>query len=217
MRLTLIALLLCSPLAFAQPKSIDKVNGSIRTESGVEYADLETVNGGITVDSGVLARDVSTVNGGIDIRDDAVVESVETVNGGIRIERKVTVRGDVETVNGGIRIDTGSQVGGGLETVNGGMRLVGATVERDLVTVNGSIEVGEGSLVNGGITVNKPSGFGWNWGKSKPPRITIGPNAVVKGELNFEREVELEIHPTAKTGAIRGVTPIRIGAEPVER
>jgi DUF4097 and DUF4098 domain-containing protein YvlB len=213
----LIALLLVAPLAAAEdPKSIDKVNGAIRTEAGVEYADLETVNGSISLATGAVARDVSTVNGGITLDAGAVADSVEAVNGGIGIGEKALVRGRVETVNGGIRVADGAQIAGSVETVNGGIALKGAHVDQDLVTVNGSILVGENSVVGGGITVKKPnrSGWGWGWGsKPKPPRVTIGPNAVVKGALFFEREVELLVDPSAKIGPLKGEAPIRIDAE----
>jgi len=40
----------------------------------------------------------------------------------------------------------------------------------------------------------------------RKPRIIIGPNAVVEGELKFEREVTLYVHETARTGKITGAT-----------
>ena len=36
------------------------------------------------------------------------------------------------------------------------------------------------------------------------PRVVIGPNATVQGELRFEREVELFVHPSAKIGPVVG-------------
>lgn len=212
MKLPLLALLLVSPLALASPPDISKTNGGVRTEANREYRDLESVNGGITVAEGVIARKASTVNGGITIESGAQLESAETVNGGISLGARAAVSRDVETVNGGIRIESGGEVGGNVETVNGGIALKAATVNGDLSTYNGSITVGADSVVHGGITVKKPNktGFNWGWGKQKPPRVTIGENAEVKGTLFFEREVELQIHPTAKVGPIKGETPIRI-------
>jgi hypothetical protein len=67
--------------------------------------------------------------------------------------------------------------------------------------------------VAGGIKVEKPSG--WSWGKQRPPRVVIGPNSVVEGELVFEREVELFVHATATVGKITGATATRYeGASP---
>jgi hypothetical protein len=58
--------------------------------------------------------------------------------------------------------------------------------------------------VRGGIHVEKPHGF--SFGRSRTPRIVIGPNAVVDGELRFDRTVELFVHQTAKIGPVTGAT-----------
>ena len=70
-------------------------------------------------------------------------------------------------------------------------------------TVNGDIQIGDGTEVAGGILVSKAMGWGINWGKPKVPRIVLGANSVVRGELVFEREVELFVHSSAKYGRIR--------------
>ena len=49
--LGLMAAALLPTTLLAAPKSIDKVNGAIRTEAGTEYGSLETVNGSIRVAS----------------------------------------------------------------------------------------------------------------------------------------------------------------------
>lgn len=220
MRLSLLALLLISPVvlagADAGKRDIDKVNGSIRTEAGQQYGDLETVNGSVTVERGVVAESASTVNGSIQIREDASVETAETVNGAISLQRNASALRNVETVNGGISLAAGVQVGGSLETVNGSMKLRQATVERGLRTVNGSLDIGDASVVRGGITVEKPSGW-INWSKSSKPRVIIGENVVVEGDLVFEHEVELFVHPTAKVGRISGVAPVRLDGGELER
>ena len=202
------AILLASPFAAAKGPDIDKVNGSIRTDANAEYGTLETVNGSVDVASGVRADSASTVNGRIDIDDGAVIGAVETVNGSIDLGPTVTVEHDVSTVNGGIGIERGSRIFGKLETVNGEVEMEGTEVDGRIETVNGDITVGADSVVRGGILVEKPQG-NWFWGgnsKQKVPRIVIGPNAVVQGTLDFEREVELFVHSTAKIGAVRGAT-----------
>jgi DUF4097 and DUF4098 domain-containing protein YvlB len=213
--IALIAILLASPALYAKGQDIDKVNGSIRTEAGTEYGDLDTVNGGIMIAGGSLVDRASTVNGGIDVADKATVGSLETVNGGIDIGDAVEVGADVETVNGGIGIERGSRVHGKVETVNGRIELEGAEVDRGLLTVNGDILVGADSIVRGGIKVEKPQGGWFNWSSSKQrlPRIVIGPNATVEGTLEFEREVELFVHASAKVGTIRGATPQKFSGE----
>ena len=180
-------------------RDIDKVNGSITAEAGQFYGDLSTVNGGIDLQRGAKVEDVETVNGGIEAGDEVVARSVSTVNGGIRFGQRAQVDGDVETVNGGIFFDRGSNVRRGVSTVNGGIE-----------TVNGDITVGVGSHVKGGIRVEKPTGnWGLRMGKPKVPRIVIGPNAVVEGNLVFEREVTLHVHQSARIGNVSGATAQR--------
>lgn len=210
-------LLLAAALAIALPAvaqdDISKVNSSIRIEAGKTAGDLGTVNGGIRVGEGASAREVETVNGGIRLSRGAKVETAETVNGGIELEETAIVERGIEAVNGGIELAPGAETGGDVSNVNGGISVRGARVGGRIETVNGSVTVTEGAKVLGGIKVDKPSG--WSWGKSRPPRIVIGPDSEVGGELVFEREVELYVHATAKVGTIRGATPVRYeGANP---
>ena len=152
---------------------------------------IDKVNGSITAQAGQSYGDLSTVNGGIDLQRGAKVEDVETVNGGIFLDRGSNVRRGVSTVNGGIGlVDT--DLGGGIETVNG------------------DITVGVGSHVKGGIHVEKPNGnWGFRMGKQKIPRVVIGPNAVVEGNLVFERDVKLYVHQSARIGNVSGATAQR--------
>lgn len=191
-------------------RDIDKVNGSITAEAGQFYGDLSTVNGGIDLQRGAQVEDVETVNGGIEAGDEVVARSVSTVNGGIRFGQRAQVDGDVETVNGGIFFDRGSNVRRGVSTVNGGIGLVDTDLGGGIETVNGDITVGVGSHVKGGIRVEKPTGnWGLRMGKPKVPRIVIGPNAVVEGNLVFEREVTLHVHQSARIGNVSGATAQR--------
>ena len=191
-------------------RDIDKVNGSITAEARQFYGDLSTVNGGIDLQRGAKVEDVETVNGGIEAGDEVVARSVSTVNGGIRFGQRAQVDGDVETVNGGIFFDRGSNVRRGVSTVNGGIGLVDTDLGGGIETVNGDITVGVGSHVKGGIRVEKPTGnWGLRMGKPKVPRIVIGPNAVVEGNLVFEREVTLHVHQSARIGNVSGATAQR--------
>lgn len=209
MRPTLLALSLALVLSTAQAHDdqghdISHVNGGITAESGHSYGDLDTVNGGISLQKGAIAGGVETVNGGISAEDDVQVESLETVNGGIRAGERLKVARGVETVNGGIHVDFNSHIGGDVSTVNGGITVRQTEVDGKLSTVNGDITVGARSHVHGGIRVEKQHGI--SWGKRRVPRIVIGPNAVVDGELVFEREVELFVHASAKIGKVVGAT-----------
>ena len=191
-------------------RDIEKVNGSITAKAGQFYGDLSTVNGGIDLQRGAKVEDVETVNGGIEAGDEVVARSVSTVNGGIRFGQRAQVDGDVETVNGGIFFDRGSNVRRGVSTVNGGIGLVDTDLGGGIETVNGDITVGVGSHVKGGIRVEKPTGnWGLRMGKPKVPRIVIGPNAVVEGNLVFEREVTLHVHQSARIGNVSGATAQR--------
>ena len=189
---------------------IDKVNGSITAESGQTYGNLETVNGSIRIEDGAHARDAQTVNGGIKAGDAIEAGDLGTVNGGIRIGTRARISGGIETVNGGIFVDRGGSVANGIETVNGAIGIVATELGGGIETVNGDITVGIDSHVRGGIKVSKPTS---NWmpikfGNNRKPRIVIGPNAVVNGDLVFEREVTLYVHTSARIGTVTGATPV---------
>jgi len=203
-RPTLLVLLLTPALAIAG-NSISKVNGSVSADAGEQYDKLSTVNGSVQIERGATVRTADTVNGGISIGDEAVVGEAETVNGKIGLGIGSRVERDATTVNGGIRLEQGSEVSGRVETVNGTIRMEQATVGGGIETVSGSIIIGADSIVRGGITVNKPRGSWFrDWSTQSPPRVEIGANAVVEGDLRFDREVELVVHPSAKIGRITG-------------
>jgi DUF4097 and DUF4098 domain-containing protein YvlB len=214
-----LATVLCAGAAspaYAQ-QDIDKVNGSITAEAGQRYGDLETVNGSIRLEDGATVDEASTVNGAIEGGDNVTARSVETVNGAIRFGRKAKIDGSVETVNGGVFLDRGSVVRDGVSNVNGGIGLVGTVVGGDIETVMADVTVGADSHVKGRIHVEKPNNHGFSWSSRhrEPPRIVIGPNAVVDGPLVFEREVELYVHDTARIGKVTGATARRYsGATP---
>jgi len=204
-----LALLLAAGTAAAQ-QDISKVNGSVLAQAGQQYGDVSTVNGSVTVETGASVEDAETVNGSIRTGDDINADSLSTVNGSIRVGERATLRGGVETVNGSIFVDRASTVGGGVSTVNGAIGLVGVQVGGGIETVSGDVTVGVGSRVAGGLKVNKPNS---NWfpvrvGGNRKPRIIIGPQAVVDGELVFEREVTLYVHETARIGKVTGATAI---------
>ena len=207
--IAIATLALAAGPAFAQV-SIDKVNGSITAESGERYGNLETVNGSIRLEDDAVLESASTVNGSIKGGDSVQARSLETVNGGIRLGERATFARGLETVNGAVFVDSGSTVGGDISTVNGAIGIVDTDLGGDIETVRGDITVGIGSHVKGGIHVEKPNGSGWNLriGKQQPPRIVIGPDAVVEGPLVFEREVKLYVHSSARIGKVTGATAI---------
>src|SRR5688572_4952150 len=187
--------------------SISRINKSISVEDGGKAGDLDTVNGSIRVGESATIQSAETVNGGVRMGRGAHADSIETVNGGVDLAEDTTVARDVEAVNGSIELMRGAEVVGDLENVNGAIDVRAARVGGRISTVSGDIRVVEGARVDGGILVEKPSGwFNWNSSQNRPPRIVIGENAVVGGELRFEREVELHVHQSAKIGKVVGAT-----------
>jgi len=60
--------------------------------------------------------------------------------------------------------------------------------------------------VRGQLRVEEPEG-NWFSRKQRLPRVVIGAGSVVEGELVFEREVELYVHPDARVGKQSGKSP----------
>jgi len=197
--------------ALANGDSIDKVNGSISIDSNQHAGNLTTVNGSIHIEDGGSAQKVSTVNGGITLGMRATVESVETVNGGIELGDGARVSKTVEAVNGSVQLGKGADVAGHVSNVNGRFTLDAAHIGGGLETVGGDIEIGADSHVEGGLIVDKP--HGWSWGKSRNPRIVIGPRAVVTGTLDFRRDVDLFVSDSAKVGAVTGATATKFSGD----
>ncbi len=183
---------------------LDKVNGSVAVQAGAHVGNASTVNGGIDIGHDAVVAGAETVNGGIDLGPHAHANSLETVNGGIQIEAAADVAHTATTVNGELQLAAGSHVGGKLENVNGVISLEHANVDGGIQTTNGDVTIGAGSIVHGGLHVAKSSGF-WNHTSHKP-RIVIGPDAVVDGELVFDREVDLQVASSAKIGKVTGAT-----------
>lgn len=178
------------------------VNGSISVgEGAVIDGSLETVNGSIRVDDNVRLKDAETVNGTIRIGSGASTDDISSVNGSIRLGQNVTVGGEIEVVNGKISLDTGTRVTDGVSNVNGEIVLAGARVGGNLSTVNGDVTVTEGSTLEGDLIVDKPGG--WSNDRRKP-KVIIGPNSKVLGELVLRREVELYLHDSAEVGGVTG-------------
>lgn len=204
-----LTLALAAPPTFAADRDVDKVNGSITVEAGERYGNLETVNGSINIGAGARVADAETVNGGIRVSENVQAGGLSTVNGSIRVAPHVTMNNDVGTVNGSVFVDRGGSIRGDVETVNGAIGLVDTDVSGGIETVNGDVTVGAGSHVMGGLHYEKPGRQWISFGKRKPPRVVIGPNARVDGPLMFEREVVLYVHGTARTGPITGATAVR--------
>jgi hypothetical protein len=196
------------------------VNGSIRVKPGEKRDDVSTVNGSIHIDDNASVAGAHTVNGSISLGEHSSAASLHSVNGSITIGAGATVSDNVSAVNGSLTLRDGADVHSSLDNVNGRIQLQAAHVGGGIKTVSGDIDIGSGSHVEGGILVHKASEgvFGlFHWGKNDMPRIVIGPGAVVEGNLQFEREVELFVSDSATIGAVSGANPVKFsGAKPSE-
>lgn len=187
---------------------LDKINGDVHVASGQSTGDVSTVNGDVRIDANATVDEAETVNGSITLGEHATAASLETVNGGLSLGSGAGVSGDVSTVNGAIELGRGADVAGRVSNVNDDIRLDAAHVGHGLKTVDGDIDIGADSRVEGGILVDKPGGW-FNIGRNRErtPRIVIGPGAVVKGTLEFRRDVELYVSDRAQIGPVKGATP----------
>lgn len=205
----LLVLAALFPASARAAEDIVRTNGAVNTTAGAEYGRLATTNGSVRLADTVTAGPASTTNGSISAGNDVTAERLSTVNGSIRLGERVNVVGDVRTVNGSILIERGGRVGA-VETTNGAIGLVATEVAGDVRLANGDLTIGIGSRVRGGIEVRKP-GTSWMPVRvgQRPPRVVIGPGAVVDGPLVFEREVTLYVHDTARIGPVTGAQPVR--------
>lgn len=185
---------------------LDKVNGSVNVAAGQHVGDTSTVNGGIQIGHDAVVGSAGTVNGSIDLGPHAHANSLETVNGAIQLQDGAQVAQTATSVNGDLQLGNGSRVGGKLSNVNGRITLDHANVGGGIATTNGDVAVGSGSTVHGGLRVQKPGGL-WVSSRNHKPRIVIGANAVIEGPLQFDREVDLLVAPSAKIGPVSGAKP----------
>ena len=213
MRFVTLALALVLPLT-AAAQDIDKINGSVSVSAGEHAGNVHSVNGSVNINDGAVVQDASTVNGAVRLGAKVQANSLHTVNGAIEIGQSSQVRGDVSNTNGSISLNTGAQVNGGLANVNGSIRLDHAHLSGGIETTSGDITIGEGSQVDGNILVHEQ--HGWNM-SSRPPRVVIGPHAIVHGTLEFQREVVFQVSDSAQIGQVKGATPMRFsGSQPLE-
>lgn len=211
-------------------EDIDKVNGSIRIEAGQSVGKLstvngsihvgadcrvgsaETVNGQISLGERTAAGDLETVNGAVELAAGASASHIETVNGTIDIGATARVKGKLGTVNGSITLRQNAQVDGNIESANGRIALQRGAIAGAILAANGDIDIGPDARV-GSIDVAKEKFSFFNWGKSKPPRVVIGPGATVQGTLTFGRDVELLVSERAKIGRVEGAQVHRFQGE----
>jgi len=189
---------------------IRNVNGQVRISENARVGQVSNTNGSISIASGARTGAIGNTNGRIRLADSIRVEGgVVSTNGPVETGAEVHVDGDIQTANGRIRTGTGSVITGEVETTNGSIELVG-TEAAGVSGANGSIELLDGTRIAGDVYVRRPSGSN---SSSRLPRVVIGADTVVEGTLQFERDVELYIHETARTGQVIGAEPIRFSGD----
>jgi len=205
--LAVVSLLALTATALATDDEHSKVLGSVHIDAGEHTNDATTVNGSIEIGANAVVKHAETVNGSITVGEHSTVDSVKTVNGGVQLGAGARVASNVDTVNGHLSLGKGADVAGHLSNINGAIQLDAAHVGGGIETTNGGIDIGANSRVEGGILVNKSSDDSWfHFSTPKPLRVVIGPGAVVKGSLRFEREVQLYVSDRATIGPVDGAT-----------
>lgn len=188
---------------------VRNVNGAVTVGADSRFNELRTTNGAIELGERVEASAVNSTNGRIRIASGTRVDDgVRTTNGAIELAEEVMVGGDVETANGRIRVGSGSQIAGTVAATNGSIELIGVRAGA-ISGANGNIELLDGSFVEGDIHLRRTRGTN----SSGKPRVIIGPDSVVEGEIRIERDADLYIHETAQTGAISGAEAIAFSGD----
>ncbi len=184
--------------------SLASVSGDIHVAAKAHAGSVHVVSGQISIDDGASVGDIAATSGDIQIGNDASTGGMKNVSGNIALGHDVVVDGGVTSVGGDIFADHGSRIGGDITAVSGDIGLVRTEVRGDITFVSSNVTVGIGSHVTGRVHLKKPTFSN----QDHPPRVVIGPGAVVDGPLVFELPVTLYVHSTAKTGPISGATPI---------
>lgn len=187
-----------------------KVNGSVHIPAGKAAEEARTVNGSIHIDDNAAVTSAGTINGSVRLGAHATATSAKTVNGAISLGDGAHVSGNAGSVNGDLILASGAEVSGALSNVNGKIELNSAHVGGGIKTISGSISISGASHVEGGILVEKPNSTLFN---SEDPVIVIGPGAVVKGDLRFERKVKLYVSDKATIGTVTGATAIAFSGD----
>lgn len=193
--------------------SATTINGNVKVEKDADarQSSFRTVNGNVVVEDGARVSDCATVNGSMDIGDRSEAGDLRTVNGDLTVGRNSMIEGHIQLVNGSVRLGPGSTVQGNVGTVNGLIEMHQARVDGDITNTSGGMLIMDGSEVAGDLIV-KQAGDDRH---SKPPRIVVGPGSRIRGELVFERPVELYVHDTAEIGSVSGAEVTRYsGGEP---
>ncbi len=188
---------------------VRNVNGAIVVGTGTRLNEIRNTNGAIDLANDVQASTISGTNGRIRIGQGSAIDgSVANTNGAIELAEDVTVSGSVETTNGPVRVAAGAHITGTVSSRNGPITLTAARAG-DIAGANGGIELLEGTVVDGEVHLRDTRGTD----RSGTPKIIIGQDVIVEGPIRIEREAELYIHESSRTGEISGAEPVRFSGE----
>ncbi|MFC1493519.1 hypothetical protein ACFL6O_06110 [candidate division KSB1 bacterium] len=189
------------------------INRTIYIDDGEKVRGSQnTVNGSIIIGSDCeVGGDCRSVNGDIEVGENSNVRSLQAVNGRIRLEKDVTVRGDIEAINMRILCSPGVKIEGEVYSVNGKIDLDNTTVSKNVSTYNGDIILSGRSRINGDIIIRR------NRGEHQHRRsltIEIADGSVVEGDVIVrDRDIEVTVY-LMNGGKVEGKI---VDAEVVER
>ncbi|MCP4727879.1 MAG: hypothetical protein GY863_22765 [bacterium] len=188
------------------------VNRTIYIDDGEEVRGSQnTVNGSIIIGSDcVVGGSCRSVNGDIEVGENSNVRSLQAVNGRIRLERDVTVMGDVEAINLRISCYPGVKIDGEVYSVNGKIDMDNTTVSKNVSTYNGDIILTDRSRVKGDLVIRRNRG---DYDHRRRLTIEID-DSVVEGDIIVrDRDIEVTVY-LMNGGKVEGKIE---GAEVVKR
>lgn len=209
-----------APLDAPAP-TLRSISDDLRTHPGRRYGQLESISGNVRIAARAIVEGAATTSGDIQVHEEAAVGPVrsisgnltvgaqawvrraETVSGHIALGLGVEVEEGVQSTSGTIKTDHGCRIKGDVTSTIGDIVLLGTEVEGDIHVVSGDLTVTAGSRVSGNIHLDRPASASCH-----RPRIVIGPDACVEGELLLDAPVDLFVHATAQTGPIMGASRI---------
>jgi len=184
--------------------TLNTVSGDIHVVGGSSAGSLHSVSGDITVDGDATIGKAATTSGNLKMADGVRAKGLETVSGNLALGRRVEVDGNLASISGDIFVDRGGKLSGDITSVSGNIGLVQTELKGDITFVSSDVTVGVGSHVGGRLKLKKPTFSNL----SRPPRVVIGPGAVVDGPLEFGLPVKLYVHDTARIGPVTGATAV---------
>ena len=213
-----------SPRAMAN--DISTLGGDIRLANHVQAGDVSSISGNISTAENVTVDEVSSINGNIRIgTGNRIKGDINNATGQTYIDRRTQIQGNLGTAIGAVGI-VDSTIHGNITaydsdlTVDANSRVQGnifycasnpkgfisslfnrlSTNDKQQRTESAQKAVCAHSTIN-----RKHDAF--------LPTVIIGKQAIVDGDLTFQRRVRLYVHETAKIGKVNGAEVIRFNSD----